>query len=151
MPVLGAGRGIYTLQVLLCQGLYLSLFRFMSFTPSCPVISLLFFFCVRIGPALSTHAHVYIQPRFKVAQVLIRRYGSPVVPMHLVSPSSQSHTHTLVLCCHVSFSCLRLFVSFCACAYTYIYIYTDTCYILYIRIKQDHGFVPFRWVSSAKP
>ena len=53
-----------------------------------------------------TSAHSYIQPRFQVAQVLIRRSGSPVVPVHLVFRSLPPHTH---LYCLVSFSCLRLF------------------------------------------
>ena len=40
---------------------------------------------------------------------LVMRYGSLVVPVHLVSPSPPPLTH---LSCRVSFSCLRLFVPF---------------------------------------
>ena len=46
----------------------------------------------RSGP--SVYARTYLQPRFQVAQVLTMRSGSLVVPVHLVSPSSQPHTDT---------------------------------------------------------
>ena len=68
-----------------------------------------FFFCAHIGPGLSVYVHFYIhlQPRFQVAQVLIMRWDSSVVPVHLVPLSSQLRTFPS---CLVFSSCLHLFV-----------------------------------------
>ena len=76
-----------------------------------------FFFCAHIGPGLSVYVHFYIhlQPRFQVAQVLIMRWDSSVVPVHLVPLSSQLRTFPS---CLVFSSCLHLFVfAACACAH----------------------------------
>ena len=78
---------------------------------------ILFFVCVHIGPGLSAYAHFYIQflHRFQVAQVFTMRWGSSVVPVHLVSLSLQPHTFLsrLVL--------LLMSSSFCLCR---VHIYT---------------------------
>ena len=84
------------------------LFPFHVFSPSTHFSSLLFHVfsafmsdhfhflsCARNGLALNAHVHFYFQTKLEEAQVLIRRFGSLVVPVHLVSfPSA---TRTLVL------------------------------------------------------
>ena len=67
---------------------------------------ILSFVCARIGPGLSVYARIYIhfKPRFQVAQVLTMRWGSSVVPVHLVPLSSQLRTS---LSCLVFSSCLH--------------------------------------------
>ena len=61
---------------------------------SCLVISSLSSFARTLVPALSVYVHFYIhfQHRFWVAQVFTMRWGSSVVPVHLVSLSLQPHT-----------------------------------------------------------
>ena len=86
------------------------LFLFMPSLASCPVISLLSFSCAHNGPGLSLYAHIHCTLRSQVAQVLIMRFGSLFVPVHLVPSSSQPHT---LLSCLVLFSCLHLFVLGC--------------------------------------
>ena len=73
----------------------------------CPLI--LSFVCAHSGPGLSVYVHFYthFQHRFQVAQVLTMRWGSSVVPVHLVPFSSQLRTF---LSCLVFSSCLHLFV-----------------------------------------
>ena len=60
---------------------------------------ILSFVCAHIGPGLSVYVHIYIhlQPRLQVAQVLTMRWGSLVVPVHLVPLSSQLRTFCPVL------------------------------------------------------
>ena len=67
-------------------------FLFMSSLASCPFISLLSFFCAHNGPGLSLYAHIHFSTQVQVAQVSTMRWGSSVVPVHLVSPSPQPHT-----------------------------------------------------------
>ena len=66
---------------------------------SCPPVFMsghliLFFVCAHIGPGLSVYVHFYIhfKHRLQVAQVFTMRWGSSVVPVHLVSLSLQPHT-----------------------------------------------------------
>ena len=70
-----------------------------------------FFVCAHIGPGLSVYVHFYIhfKHRLQVAQVFTMRWGSSVVPVHLVSLSLQPHTFSsrLVL--------LLMSGSFCLC------------------------------------
>ena len=96
-------------------------FPFSSFSSflSCPSVFtfchlILSFGCARIGPGLSVYVriHTRLKLRFQVAQVLTMRWGSSVVPVHLVPLSSQLRTF---LSCPVFSSCLHLFV-FAACA-----------------------------------
>ena len=83
---------------------------------SCPVFMfcylILSFVCAHIGPGLSVYVHIYIhfQHRLQVAQVLTMRWGSSVVPAHLVSLSLQPHTHTHFCPVLSSLSCLHPFV-----------------------------------------
>ena len=70
---------------------------------SCPPVFMfchliLSFVCAHSGPGLSVYARFYIhfKHRFQVAQVLTMRWGSSVVPVHLVSFSLPPHTHTFV-------------------------------------------------------
>ena len=105
-----------------------SLFIFVPFTH----LSFPFFFHVSSLHVLSshpffrTHAHIHIlfKPRFQVAQVLIMRWVSSFVPVHVGSLSSQPHTyihtyiHTYGLSCPPftsSFVCL-----FCAHTRTFV-------------------------------
>ena len=60
--------------------------------------------CAYIGLAVSIHAHLYLKPRFEAAQVVVRRFGSSVVPGHLASFRC-NHIHPV---CLVLFSCLHL-------------------------------------------
>ena len=66
---------------------------------SCPPVFMfchliLSFVCAHIGPGLSLYAQIYLhfKHRSQVAQVLTMRWGSSVVPVHLVSLSLQPHT-----------------------------------------------------------
>ena len=61
--------------------------------PSCLVISSFSSFARTLVPALvCTCTSTYILNRFQVAQVFTMRWGSSVVPVHLVSLSLQPHT-----------------------------------------------------------
>ena len=91
-------------------------FPFSSFSSflSCPSVFtfchlILSFGCARIGPGLSVYVriHTRLKLRFQVAQVLTMRWGSSVVPVHLVPLSSQLRTF---LSCPVFSPCLHLFV-----------------------------------------
>ena len=72
---------------------------------SCPPVFMsghliLFFVCAHIGPGLSVYVQLYIhlKHRFQVAQVFTMRWGSSVVPVHLVSLSLQPHTFFVPFC-----------------------------------------------------
>ena len=87
---------------------------FSSFFSCLPLLHVLsshsFLSLARNGPGLSLYGHIHctLGPLgSQVAQVLIMRFGSLFVPVHLVPSSSQPHTPLSGL---VLFSCLHLFV-----------------------------------------
>ena len=84
----------------------------MSSLASCPVTSLLSFSCAHTTVrALVCTRTSTVHLGFRAAQVLIMRFGSLFVCVHLVPSSSQPLT---LLPCLVLFSCLHLFVLGCA-------------------------------------
>ena len=74
-----------------------TLFSFMSVLSSCPVVFTLFLFCAHFYPDLSLCAHTHTRTFFTklgigAPGIATRRFGSSVVPFHLVLPSSAT-TH----------------------------------------------------------